>query len=138
MLSCTYEEEALPLPADHSNGQYAYDPAGSRLSNPGSVTISKEVWDDLFNRILQQERTIERLSSERRNPFTRRASSYANTSHQLEDPTPSETSENAIQQESILFRGKGFKTLFYGASDARSSLALVSAYNPGISMVMLI
>lgn len=124
--SCTYEEESLPFSSGHSNGhQTNHVTSSSRPSTQGSVTISREVWDDLFNRILQQERTIEQLSAERSSSIARRAPSYTTTPH-FEDHEVPESIENTVHEESILFRGKGFKTLYYGTSDARSSMALVS------------
>ncbi|GAB7347948.1 hypothetical protein MBLNU459_g5458t2 [Dothideomycetes sp. NU459] len=80
----------------------------------------------MFNRILQQERTIERLNNERLNSSTQRTT-YGTTGTQLEESEPPGNVENSANEESILFRGKGFKTVYYGPSDARSS----SAHIPG-------
>ena len=77
-----------------------------------SVTVSKDVWNDLLGRLLRQERTIVQLQDHDRTP-TRYAPRLV---------TPRST-ERAVEcphiAESIMFRRKAFHTQFYGQTDTR-------------------
>lgn len=128
--SCVYEDDPPPT----INGNVALNGNGNgsnshltsatsrQTSGPGTVTVSKEVWDDLLHRLLQQERTIERIRNERADlTVNGRPKSYTSSSNV--DDLASPASMRAALKETMLFRGKAFKTQFYGPTDPRSSLA---------------
>ena len=115
---CSYE--------DDSPSQHAYSTQStSYVPRQQSVTISKDVWDDMFNRLLHQERMIERLQTAHASPTTPATVSIATPQIHGAVETPNGFNDSAAK-ERILFRGKGFKTTFYGPSDARSAMTLVS------------
>lgn len=88
-----------------------------------SVTVSKDVWDDLITRLMHQEREIARYESTTQLP----ASCSAFSKSLCHPPA-------AIRQTKVstVLRGKGFKTVFHGATDSRSSLINVSLQSDGL------
>ncbi|CAD0114800.1 unnamed protein product, partial [Aureobasidium uvarum] len=117
---CSYEDDS---PSQHASiGQ-----SSSFIPRQQSVTVSRDVWDDLFNRLLHQERVIERLQTAYASPATPATVSIATPYGHGAVETPGGTSDSAAK-ERILFRGKGFKTTFYGPSDPRSAMTL-NAHN---------
>ncbi|KAI4788716.1 hypothetical protein E4T44_13415, partial [Aureobasidium sp. EXF-8845] len=113
---CSYEDDSPSQQA--SVGQSA-----SWTSRQQSVTISRDVWDDMFNKLLHQERVIERLQTVHASPATPATVSIATPQTHGAVETPSGTNDSAAR-ERILFRGKGFKTTFFGPSDPRSAMTL--------------
>ncbi|KAL1304433.1 hypothetical protein AAFC00_003430 [Neodothiora populina] len=123
--ACTYEDD--PPPVNHGsisvNGSVA--PTSGNVAKPTqpSVTVSREVWDDLLSRLLHQERTIERLRDGRTEyPMSSGLKDFTSNSspHNLAssyDQGQSQTSQT------VHFRGKSFKTQFHGATDPRSAMA---------------
>jgi len=115
---CSYEDDS---PAQQiSSGQ-----STSWHSRQQSVTVSRDVWDDMFNKLLHQERVIERLQAAHASPATPATVSIATPQNHGASETPSGANDSAAK-ERILFRGKGFKTTFFGPSDPRSAMTLVS------------
>lgn len=124
--SCTYEDDAS-VPANGSiNGSHLANAGYSTRPTPpqGSVTISRDVWDDLVSRLLQQERTIERLR-------TRGLGLQAGDQSRVVEPDVEVSNgltynKPNASKETMLFRGHGFRTQYYGPTDARSTLSHVS------------
>jgi hypothetical protein len=116
---CSYEDDSSPQQASivHSS---------SWASRQQSVTVSRDVWDDMFNKLLHQERVIERLQTAHASPATPATVSIATPQIGAVE-TPSGAHDSAAK-ERILFRGKGFKTTFFGPSDPRSAMTLVSLF----------
>ncbi|KAI5254856.1 hypothetical protein E4T42_02154 [Aureobasidium subglaciale] len=111
---CSYEDEGPSQQA--SIGQSV-----PYIARQQSVTVSRDVWDDMFNKVLHQERMIERLQAAQASPATPATMSIATPQlHGVAD-TPGGASDSAAK-ERILFRGKGFKTTFFGPSDPRSAM----------------
>lgn len=99
----------------------------SYVSRQQSVTISKDVWDDMLGRLLQQERLIGQLQNGHGSPATPATASIATP----QVPGTAELSGSSVDtaaRETILFRGKGLKSFYYGPSDARSTMTLVSEF----------
>jgi hypothetical protein len=117
---CSYEDDSPSQQA--SNAQ-----STSYVSRQQSVTISRDVWEDMLNRLLHQERIIERLQTAHASPTTPATVSIATPQLHGAVETPGGFSDSAAK-ERILFRGKGFKTTFFGPSDARSTMTLVSHF----------
>jgi hypothetical protein len=117
---CSYEDDSPSQQT--SSGQ-----STSWVSRQQSVTVSRDVWDDMFNKLLHQERVIERLQAAHASPATPATVSIA-TPQNGAGETPSGTDDSAAK-ERILFRGKGFKTTFFGPSDPRSAMTLVSIFH---------
>lgn len=115
---CSYEDDSPSQQT--SSGQTT-----SWHSRQQSVTVSRDVWDDMFNKLLHQERVIERLQAAHASPATPATVSIATPHTHGAGETPSNTNDSAAR-ERILFRGKGFKTTFFGPSDPRSAMTLVS------------
>ncbi|KAI5209114.1 hypothetical protein E4T39_01010 [Aureobasidium subglaciale] len=111
---CSYEDEGPSQQA--STGQSA-----PYVSRQQSVTVSRDVWDDMFNRVLHQERIIERLQASHATPATPATISVATPQLLGVVDTPGSAGDS-ITKERILFRGKGFKTTLFGPSDARSAM----------------
>jgi len=116
---CNYDEET------HGNSDTVEDApdAGRRLSpsalmhTPGSastnVSVSREVWDDLVARLLDQERKLAKYQSRDRHQSSLNFS-------------PATKSQNDIPigsayplPESLMFRRKGFKAQLWGTTDTR-------------------
>ncbi|KAI4723298.1 hypothetical protein E4T48_00415 [Aureobasidium sp. EXF-10727] len=117
---CSYEDDS---PSQHASiGQ-----GPSLIPRQQSVTVSRDVWDDMLNRLLYQERVIERLQTAHASPATPATVSIATPQVHGAVETPGGASDS-VARERILFRGKGFKTTFYGPSDARSAMTL-NAHN---------
>jgi len=115
---CSYEDDSPSQQT--SSGQ-----STSWHSRQQSVTVSRDVWDDMFNKLLHQERVIERLQAAHASPATPATISIATPQTHGASETPSGANDSAAK-ERILFRGKGFKTTFFGPSDPRSAMTLVS------------
>lgn len=115
---CSYEDDSSPQQV--SSGQNL-----PFVSRPQSVTISKDVWDDMMARLLQQERIIGQLQAGSHiSPATPATVSIATPHTHGASETPG--ASNDFAKEAILFRGKGFKSFYYGPTDARSAMTLVS------------
>ena len=115
---CSYED-------DSPSQQTFAGQSSSFVSRQQSVTVSRDVWDDMFNKILHQERLIERLQTAHASPATPATVSIATPQTHRALETPIGTDDPA-EKERMLFRGKGFKTTLYGPSDPRSAMTLVS------------
>ncbi|KAG9666243.1 hypothetical protein KCU95_g18237, partial [Aureobasidium melanogenum] len=117
---CSYEDDSPPQHVSSTQGT-------SYVPRQQSVTVSKDVWDDMLNKLLHQERIIERLQTAHTSPTTPATVSIATPQLHGIVETPGGFSDSAAK-ERILFRGKGFKTTFFGPSDARSTMTL-NAHN---------
>lgn len=117
---CSYEDDSPPQHASSTQST-------SYVPRQQSVTVSKDVWDDMLNRLLHQERIIERLQTAHTSPTTPATVSIATPQVHGTVETPGGFSDSAAK-ERILFRGKGFETTFFGPSDARSTMTLVSHF----------
>lgn len=115
---CSYEDDS-PSQQASTGSSLPY------VSRQQSVTVSRDVWDDMFNRLLHQERVIERLQATHASPATPATVSIATPQVHGNLDTPGGTSDIGAK-ERMLFRGKGFKTTYFGPSDARSAMTLVS------------
>ncbi|THZ04882.1 hypothetical protein D6C78_01663 [Aureobasidium pullulans] len=117
---CSYEDDSPSQQASTGSGL-------PYVSRQQSVTVSRDVWDDMFNRLLHQERVIERLQATHASPATPATVSIATPQVHGNLDTPGGTSDIGAK-ERMLFRGKGFKTTYFGPSDARSAMTL-NAHN---------
>lgn len=125
--SCIYEDET-PTDSNSLGNQPLFASSVSKqINGQASVSVSREVWDDMLSRLLHQERTIQRLHDERTNLMRSNRSKYISE--------PGRDAFEAIdndgkgsQPESMMFRGKAFKTQFHGPTDARSALMHVCSF----------
>lgn len=123
--SCVYEDEP-PTAFGNTNGsQHQAANSTSRQPNgQSSVTVSKEVWDDILSRLLQQERTIERIRNERTDVIIS-GGNKPNMLGTIHNGIVAEKDQRDTPKETMLFRGQAFRTQFHGSTDARSSLTHV-------------
>lgn len=115
---CSYEDDSSSQQAPSGQGA-SYTPRQQ------SVTVSFDVWNDMLSRLLQQEREISRLQTGYASPGTPATISIATPQVHGNVEIPGGHSDPAAK-ETIALRGKGFKSVYYGPSDARSSMTLVS------------
>ena len=119
--SCIYEDET-PLNGNNLGDQPLFASSVPKQTNgQASVNVSKEVWDDVLSRLLHQERTIQRLHNERTNLMG------SSRSKRIFEPERDafEVLDNdgkGAESESVMFRGKAFRTQFHGPTDTRSAL----------------
>ena len=88
----------------------------------------------MLSRLLQQERMIERLQTGLGSPTTPRTVPVATPQLDLAAETPISV-DDVNQRETILLRGKGLKSFYYGPSDVRSPVTFVSGF---LSLLVLL
>lgn len=127
--ACTYEDDVPSAFNGSSNGSVP-QVGGTTRQAQAMVTVSKEVWEDVLSRLLQQESTIERMRNGRIDSMAGSHSKPYISSQPLQSRATSGDGDEA-PKETMLFRGKAFKTQFHGPSDAGSSLmhVCVSIYH---------
>lgn len=125
--SCVYEDDAPPASNGSENNfnTQGNNYSGRQNHSQNSVTVSKDVWDDMLSRLLQQERTIERAQAGRTNGITNGTPRSHVSSPNFNEFT---AQDNLASKQIVLFRGKSFTTHFYGPLNLRSSLAHVRDY----------
>lgn len=117
---CNYDEEMnghgdTTVEDISDTGRRLSPSAAMRGHTPGSgasanVSVSREVWDDLVSRLLDQERRLARYQSQdRSSKFSPATQSQQDIPVGSAYPLP----------ESLMFRRKGFKAQLWGTTDTR-------------------